>query len=68
MITRSGDTLSVIRWTLEDGACEDKHHQPVGCPRKDKRVARFHVPAGVTLHEQILEIDDHGARQPFDCE
>jgi hypothetical protein len=68
VIARSGDELSVIRWSLEDGACEDKHHQPVGCPRKDKRVARFHVPAGVKLHEQILEVDDKGARHPFDCE
>jgi hypothetical protein len=31
------------------------------------RVARFHVPADVKLHEQILEVDDKGARHPFDC-
>ena len=67
VVARSGDELSVIHWTQEDGACEDKHHDPTACPRKDKRVVRLHVPANIVLHEQIVEVDDHGARKPFDC-
>jgi hypothetical protein len=67
VVKRSGDELSVIHWTLADYACEDKHHHTIACPNHDKRVARFHVPANVKLHEQIVEVDDHGERQPFDC-
>jgi|HubBroStandDraft_6_1064221.scaffolds.fasta_scaffold38220_3 hypothetical protein len=63
---RADDVLEIVEWNQEDGACDD-HGKPVACPRKDKLVARLHVPASVKLGEVIELVDAKGARHPFAC-
>ena len=66
VVRRAGDALEVIEWNQDDGACDD-HGKAVACPRKDKLVARLHVPAGVKLEEHLELVDAKGARHPFAC-
>jgi hypothetical protein len=67
IVKRSGDALTIIRWDLEDGACPGKHGEPTMCPRRDKQVAKLHVPAKLKLDEAIVEVDAKGNRTPLDC-
>jgi hypothetical protein len=67
IVKRSGDALIVTAWELEDGACAGKHGEPTACPRRDKQVARLHVPAKLKLEESIVEVDAKGNRTPLDC-
>jgi hypothetical protein len=65
-IRRSHDVLSIVDWSLTDGACADKHGDPGPCPRDEKVKLRLHAP-NVPVHEHIIEIDAAGARHAFAC-
>ncbi len=68
VIRRKGDSLVVYSWNQTDGLCGDVD-KPVECPKNEKKVATIVVKAkpDAKVVEQILEVDDKGVRQPFDC-
>lgn len=68
LLRRAGaEALALVGWEQSDGACPDREGLPTVCPRKDRRVLQLHVPRAVTIHEEILEVDEHGERHPLDC-
>jgi hypothetical protein len=67
LVRRAGsDALEIVEWSQEDGGCE-VHGQITACPRKDKLVARMHVPVGFTVREHVLELDVRGKRTALAC-
>jgi hypothetical protein len=68
LVKRTGDTLVVYSWAQSDGLCGTVD-KPVECPRNVKKVADVvaYKQASMGVDERIVEIDDKGARKPFDC-
>jgi hypothetical protein len=66
LVRRAGGVLSVVAWSLEDGACSDKHGAPGPCPQHEQVAVRLHAP-DVPIHEHIVELDAAGARHAFAC-
>ncbi|HEY3806645.1 MAG TPA: hypothetical protein VGL61_28775 [Kofleriaceae bacterium] len=68
LVRRDGDgVVEILDWSQSDGACPDAHGQPAACKPHEKLVARMHVPHGATFTQAIYDVDDAGARHPFDC-
>jgi hypothetical protein len=68
LVKQNGDLLDIRSWSLTDGACEGKNHDPVACPRKTTHIAYVKLPANTKLHDTIVMVDDKGTRSPFQCD
>ena len=68
-VKRAGDFLTISEWSQTDGACTNAKGDMIACPRTVKQVGKVLVKAkpNATVAEQILEVDEKGVRQPFDC-
>jgi hypothetical protein len=68
IVRRKGDALVVYSWAQTDGLCGTVE-KPEECPRNEKQVASVAAQAksGAKIVERIVEVDDKGARKPFDC-
>ena len=66
LIRRAGGVLSIVDWSLDDGACPDARGAPAPCPQHEKVALRLHAP-DVPVHEHIVERDAKGARHAFAC-
>lgn len=66
-VRRTGGVLSIVDWSLGDGACPDKHGNLGVCPRSEKVKFQLHSPAAAKIHEHIVEVDDAGTRHAFAC-